>query len=131
MNERQMTCILCPNGCEIDVRWIGTPTDETIRVEGNLCPRGVGYALEELTHPKRTLTTSVLVRDGVEPQASVKTAKPIPRESIEAARRELATASLDAPVAIGQIVVADAAGTGVPVVVTRAVPRRAAKRSTG
>jgi len=129
MNERQMTCILCPNGCEIDVRWTGTPTDETIRVEGNLCPRGVGFALEELTHPKRTLTTSVLVRGGVEPQASVKTAAPIPRESIEMARREVARVTLDAPVAIGQIVLVDAAGTGVPVAVTRAVPRRATERS--
>ena len=131
MSKRQMTCILCPNGCEIDVRWTGTPTDDTIRVEGNLCPRGVGYALEELTHPKRTLTTSVLVRDGVEPQASVKTAKPIPCESIETARREVATATLDAPVTIGQTVVDDVAGTGVAVVVTRAVPRRAAERSAG
>jgi CxxC motif-containing protein len=128
MNERQMTCILCPNGCEIDVRWNGEPTEQTIDVEGNLCPRGIGYALEELTHPKRTLTTSILVRNGVEPQTSVKTAAPIPREAIDGARRHVAGASLDAPVAIGQIVIDDVAGTGVAVVVTRSVPRREARR---
>ena len=118
---KPMTCILCPNGCELDVTFSGEPTAETITVEGHTCPKGLDYALEELLHPKRTLTTSVLVRGGVQPQASVKTAAPIPRESVAVAREALRGIVLDAPAAIGDVVLRDVAGTGIDVVVTRAV----------
>jgi CxxC motif-containing protein len=124
MTMKQMTCILCPNGCELDVTYSGEPTAEAIRVEGSLCPKGDDYALEELLHPKRTLTTSVLVRGGDQPQASVKTTAPIPRESVVSAREALRGAVLDAPVAIGDVVARNVAGTGIDVVVTRTVARR-------
>ncbi|MGB2982693.1 MAG: DUF1667 domain-containing protein [Candidatus Bipolaricaulia bacterium] len=116
-----MTCILCPNGCELDVSFSGEPTAETISVEGSLCEKGEGYALEELLHPKRTLTTSVLVRGGTQPQTSVKTTRPIPRGYVVDAREALRDIVLDAPVAIGDVVLEDVAGTGVDVIVTRSV----------
>ena len=122
--KRDITCILCPNGCELEVSYSGEPTTESLTIEGNLCPRGLDYALEELTHPKRTLTTSVLVRSGTQPQTSVKTACPIPREAILDAREALRNVSLDAPVAIGDVVMHDIAGTGTDVVVTRPVAQR-------
>ena len=121
--KREITCILCPNGCELEVSYSGEPTAESLTIEGNLCPRGLDYALEELTHPKRTLTTSVLVHDGTQPQTSVKTACPIPREKVLEARAALRAAALSAPVSIGDVVIADVAGTGVDVVVTRPVAR--------
>ena len=121
MTTKRLTCILCPNGCELEVAFSGEPTPETIVVEGNTCPKGVDYAIEELTAPKRTLTTSVLVRGGVEPQASVKTACPIPRKALFEAREVLRKITVDAPVAIGDVVASDIAGTGVDVVITRQV----------
>ncbi len=124
MTEHRITCILCPSGCELDVTVRGEPTEETLGVEGNLCPRGIGYALEELTHPKRTLTTSILVRGGAQPQTSVKTTAPVPRETIERVREALRSVAVDAPAALGAVVATDVAGTGVDVVVTRSVPRR-------
>ena len=124
MTHRQITCILCPNGCELDVSYTGTPTSESIDVEGNLCPKGLQYALEEILDPKRTLTTSVLVQGGEQPQASVKTAEPIPRELVVPAREALRSVALDAPVEIGDIVAQDILSTGVDVVVTRAVRTR-------
>ena len=123
MPTKRLTCILCPNGCELTITCSGEPTPELISVDGNTCPRGVDYAVEELTAPKRTLTTSVLVRGGMQPQTSVKTACPIPRESLFDAREALRRIAVDAPVAIGDVVASDIAGTGVDVVVTRPVPR--------
>jgi CxxC motif-containing protein len=93
-------------------------------VDGNLCPKGVTYALDELTHPMRTLTTSVLVRGGVQRLAGVKTASAIPRDALSSVRAALRPIELRAPVAIGDVVLSDAGGTGVDVVVTRAVPKR-------
>ncbi len=130
MTTKPMICILCPNGCELDVSYGDAPTAETILVEGNLCPKGEGYALEELLHPKRTLTTSVLVRNGVQPQTSVKTAAPIPREALVPAREALRTVTLTAPVAIGDLVARDIVGTGIDVVVTRAVAQDRSVDST-
>ena len=123
MTTKRVTCILCPNGCELTITYSGEPTAESISVEGNTCPKGIDYAVEEMTAPKRTLTTSILVRDGAQPLASVKTACPIPRESLFDARRALRGVVVDAPVAIGDVVAPDVAGTGVDVVVTRPVPR--------
>jgi len=125
MIGKRMTCILCPNGCELDVACDGKPTIQTVRVEGNLCPRGAEYALEELTHPKRTLTTSILVRRGTQPQTSVKTTEPVPRELLGRVRETLRSIVIDAPVASGTVIATNVAGTGVNVVVTRSVDRRA------
>lgn len=122
MTTKRLTCILCPNGCDLDVAYSGEPTPETIRVEGNTCPQGVDYAVEEILDPKRTLTTSVLVRGGTQPQTSVKTACAIPRARLREVRDALRKVDLNAPVSIGDVVVRDIAGTGVDVVVTRSVP---------
>ena len=124
MTEKRITCILCPNGCELEVTVSGEPTADSIQVEGNLCPKGLGYALEELRNPKRTLTTSILVRGGAQPQTSVKTARPIPRQALIPARAALRAIALDAPAAIGDVVATDVAGTGIDVVVTRPVSRK-------
>ena len=123
MTTKRVRCILCPNGCELEVTADGVPTEETIGVEGNLCTKGIGYALEELIRPKRTLTTSVLVENGVERVTSVKTAQPVPRERIVAVREALRGVRVRAPVAIGDVVARDVAGTSADVVVTRAVER--------
>lgn len=123
MTQKRMTCILCPNGCDLDVAYHGEPSSQTLFVQGNLCPKGERYALEELLHPKRTLTTSILVRGGAQPQTSVKTAAAIPRETLHRARDALRAIAIDAPVEIGDIVARDIAATGVDVVVTRRVRR--------
>jgi len=124
MTTKTITCILCPNGCELEVSYQGEPSEETVRVDGNQCPKGKPYALEELLRPKRTLTTSVLVLGGEQPLISVKTATPIPRQLVFKARSVLQGSVAKAPVAIGDVILANVAGTGVAVVVTRAAKRK-------
>ena len=119
MTKQVITCILCPNGCELEVSCEGEPSEETLHVDGNRCPKGKPYALDELLHPKRTLTTSVLVLGGEQPLISVKTVTPIPRELVSKARSEIEGTVAKAPVAIGDVILANVAGTGVDVVVTR------------
>ena len=124
MTRKIITCILCPNGCELDVEYSEHPSEETLVVEGNLCPKGSSYALEELIRPKRTLTTSVLVRSGDQRLVSVKTASSIPRQAILKAREELRGTIVTAPVSIGDTILGDVAGTGIDIVATRAVERK-------
>lgn len=118
---QKLTCILCPNGCDLTVE-----TDETnkvLRVEGNTCPRGAEYARQELTAPKRNIATSVLVTGGALPLASVRLTGPIPKEQIFAVADAIHAVHLAAPVIIGQVVLPDVLGLGVDVIATRNVPK--------
>lgn len=123
MKKTELTCIGCPLGCALSVTMEGT---EGCTVRGNTCPRGEAYARKEMTNPTRIVTTTVRVRGGTLPMASVRTAEDIPKGKMFACVAALQEVVLDAPVTIGQVVLPDVAGTGVAVVATRNVPREGA-----
>ena len=85
--------------------------------------RGEIYAKKEVTDPTRVVTSSVHVNDGVIPMVSVKTKEDIPKDKIFACMEEIRRVSVAAPVYIGDIVIEDCAGTGVPVIATKNVER--------
>ena len=91
------------------------------QVAGNSCPRGAEYGRAELLHPVRVLTGTVKIRGGMIPRCPVKTRGPIPKEKILDAARALGRVDLQAPVRLGDVVLADVCGTGVDVVATRSV----------
>lgn len=113
----EMICIVCPMGCRIRAERDGS----AVRVTGNTCPKGERYAVEELTNPTRTVTTSVPVTGGHTALLSVKTKRPVPKASIPQVLKELRAIQATAPVAVGDIVLPNAAGTGVDIVATRSV----------
>ena len=121
MEERNLTCINCPMGCQITV----TMEDgKVLSVEGNTCPRGDTYARKEVTNPTRIVTSSVYVKgagNGAK-TVSVKTAADIPKGKIFDILEELKGLTVEAPVRIGDIVLPNACGTGVNVIATRNIP---------
>lgn len=117
MEKRELTCIGCPLGCLLTVIMDG----ETITVAGNTCKRGEIYAKKEVTNPTRVVTSSVHVKGGTIAMVSVKTKEDIPKNKIFACMEEICAVSVAAPVHIGDIVIANCAGTGVPVVATKNV----------
>jgi len=125
MEVRELTCIGCPLGCAVTVTLDGGAVRE---VRGNTCPRGDAYARKEITAPTRIVTTTVPVTGGVLAAASVKTAADVPKGKIFDVVRALKGVTLQAPVAIGQVVLPDAAGTGVDVVATKAVEAKSGKK---
>lgn len=118
MEKKELICIGCPMGCRLTVE---TEGDQILSVSGNTCPRGDAYARKELTNPTRIVTSSVCVRGGVLPAASVKTESDIPKGKIKDCMKALKGVTIEAPVHIGDIVVYDVAGTGVNVIATRNV----------
>ena len=113
MEKRKLTCIGCPMGCQLEVELAGS---EVQIVTGNLCKRGDTYARKEVTNPTRIVTTTVrLAGGGVVP---VKTKAALPQEKIMDCVRQLKALELQGPVEIGQVILEDAAGTGVPVIAT-------------
>ncbi len=121
MEEKNLICINCPLGCPLTVALEG---GEVKTVTGNTCPRGDAYARKELTNPTRIVTSTVKVKGGKLAMASVKTAADIPKGKIFDCVRAIRNIELEAPVAIGQLVLADVCGTGVDIVATKNVPAK-------
>lgn len=122
IQKKELVCIGCPMGCNLTV----TMEDEKVlEVKGNTCPRGADYAIKELTNPTRIVTSSVCVEGGHLPVVSVKTASDIPKGKIFDCLNELKGVVLKAPVQIGDIVLQNAADTGVAVIATKNVGCRA------
>lgn len=115
MERKQLVCIGCPLGCNLNV----TIEADEIAVTGNTCPRGADYAKKEMTDPRRIVTSTVRVTGGHLACVSVKTESDIPKEKIFDCVRALREIELPAPVKIGQIVLENVAGTGVNVVATK------------
>ena len=118
MDIRELTCINCPMGCRITVEM---DEGSVINVTGNTCKRGEVYARAEVVSPVRTVTTTMAVSGGVADRVSCKTASPVPKSSIFSVMAAINSASCNAPVAIGDVLISDCAGTGVDVVATKAV----------
>ncbi len=115
METKEFTCIRCPLGCNV----VATLEDgKIVKIEGNTCPRGAEYVTNELTDPRRIVTSLVKVAGGELPVVSVKTASDIPKGKIFECLDALKTVTLTAPVHIGDVVVPDVCGTGVNVVAT-------------
>ena len=115
MEDRKLTCINCPLGCQITVTMDG---GKIINIEGNTCPRGRAYAEKEVTHPTRIVTSTVRVDGGKRPVVAVKTASDIPKEMIFKVMDEINNAKVISPVSIGDVIIANVAGTGADVVAT-------------
>ena len=122
MEVRELTCVACPMGCQLTA---SIDNGVVVSVTGNTCPRGEEYGIKEVTNPTRTVTSIVRVSDGEIPMVSVKTASDIPKEKIFDVMKEIRSAKTVAPVSIGDIIIEDAAGTGVSVVATKNVSKRA------
>jgi len=121
MEIKKLTCIRCPKGCLLSVEIEGHGDGlAVLSVSGNSCPRGDEYARKEICDPTRAVTSSVPVRGcALERMVSVKTERDVPKGLVLDVVRALAGIELEAPVRIGDVVLADVCGTGVNVVATK------------
>ena len=122
MEKIELLCIGCPMGCPLTVE---LEDGAVTKVTGNTCPRGDAYGRKEVTNPTRIVTSTVRVTGGTLPAVSCKTRSDVPKGKIFDLVRALKTVEIAAPVAIGQVLLEDAAGTGVPVVATKNVAAKA------
>ena len=113
--NRVYTCILCPNSCEIAVEYEGK---QLIKAEGYKCDNGRKYVEQELSDPKRTITSSVLVEGGQRPLASVRLTAPISRDLIFPLMEKIQTIRLTAPVVPGTVVMEKVFGTDADLITT-------------
>jgi len=113
---KELICIICPRGCHLTV-------DDDLNVSGNTCPRGAVYAKQELTHPTRTLTSTVRVVSELEAMLPVKSNKPLPKEKIFEAMEVINKTCVKAPIKIGDVVIKNIFGLDVDIVATKNILR--------
>ena len=114
--KRELTCVVCPVGCHIEVEL--DESGAVVAVEGNTCDRGYEYAVQETTHPMRTLTAIVYVPGALEP-LSVKSAAPIPKELLRDAAAQIAALEIELPVRCGDVLTDNLCGSGIAAIATK------------
>lgn len=120
MEEKKLTCICCPMGCQLQVT---LKNGQVEKVEGNTCKRGAEYGKKEVINPTRIVTTTVRVHGGSLPVVSVKTAADIPKGAVMDCIRQLKKVVVEAPVHIGDIVLEEVAGTKITVIATKNIEK--------
>ena len=114
MKERFLTCIVCPKGCPLKVTF--GENGKITEVTGYTCKRGLVYAETECTHPKRTVTSTVVTESGN--IVSVKTSDTVPKEDMFKVMAEINKAVAKKGVKIGDVIIKNVCGSGADVVAT-------------
>lgn len=106
--RRELTCIVCPVGCNLvaDIQ-----DGKVVEVLGNTCKRGKVYAETECIFPMRTVTTTVRCENGQ--MLPVKTDGVIPKEKIFEAMEIINKSCPVLPIAIGDVIIKDVFGVNV------------------
>lgn len=115
---RRVSCIVCPMSCvgEVEIQ-----NGQVMRMIGFNCERGRAYAKSEVTAPKRVLTTTVKITNGILHLLPVVSRQPLPKEKILPAVRCLAAIEVKTPVKAGDVIYSDILGLGVDIIASRDV----------
>ena len=105
-------CTVCPMGCRITV-------DADGMTHGNTCKRGETYARQEVTEPKRTLTSTIATTDGR--FVPVRTDRAIPQRLVHDCIKEINNQSLLLPIRRGEIIIKGIGGTDANLIAARTI----------
>jgi len=109
-------CIVCPTGCEIQVK---QDQKSKISFEGYTCERGLEYAEQEFYEPKRILTTTMRVENGLLPLIPVRSDKPILKDKLKDVLKEIAKIKIEAPIEMGDVLIENILELGANIVASR------------
>ena len=114
-----LICINCPKGCHLTVEEV----DGEIKVSGNSCPRGMTYAINEMTNPLRTLTTIVSIDSENCARLPVISSKPLPKGKLMDVMKELKTTAVKAPVHMGDVIIENVLGLNSDIIASKSIER--------
>ena len=111
---KELICIMCPKGCHLTV-------DDELNVTGNTCPRGATYGKQEVTDPRRYLTSTVRLESKNHRRLPVISSGDLPKDKVSEVVKYLDTVVVKAPVNVKDVVVKDVLGLGVDILATRTI----------
>lgn len=115
----EIICVTCPRGCLLKVNHEGS---QVINVTGHGCKRGLEYATNELSDPRRMVASTVKIAGSLHPLLPVYTNKAFPKPLIPKLAQVLRKVEVTAPVDIHQVILHDVLGTGIDIVASRDMP---------
>ncbi|WP_130808210.1 DUF1667 domain-containing protein [Senegalia massiliensis] len=118
MDNKRITCIVCPIGCSLLIEK-DEERQEGYRVSGNKCKRGESYAIKEMKNPTRIITSTVKIKGGLLERLPVKTKDAIPKDKIFEIMDFINQVTVTAPINVGDIIIKNIGDTGVDLVSTR------------
>ena len=107
----EMICIRCPNSCKLSI----SKKNGKIHVLGNLCPKGEEYGIQEITDPRRTITSIKQIKGGT---ISVKTDVAVKKELYWDVLQAIKNAPVKKSYKIGEIIVKNVCNSKSNIVVT-------------
>jgi CxxC motif-containing protein len=114
MTKRELTCIVCPRGCQLTVELDGK---NVLSVSGNICKRGKTYAENECINPMRTVTTTAKTSDGG--VVAVKTETAIPKDKMLECMEIINNIVVELPARVGDVIAEDVFGSRIVVTQNR------------
>ena len=110
--QKILTCIICPRGCTLNIELSDNGKIES--VSGNACKRGLTYANDECTNPKRSVTSTVRCEGGG--LIAVKTSTSIPKGLVFDCMKEINKAKAPQDVKIGDVIIKNVLGTDADII---------------
>lgn len=116
--EKNLTCIMCPIGCSIIVK----EKNGEITVYNNACKRGEVFGKEEVTSPKRIVTTTVLYRiNSKEHLLPVISTDTVPKSKFRDVIKELQNIEVTKEVIMGDVIIKNVLELGVDIVASKTI----------
>lgn len=109
---KELVCIVCPNSCTLCIE----ECEGEIKVSGNRCKRGVDFAKDELTYPKRTISSTVKTIFPEMPVLPVRVSAEIPKSKIFDVMKQINSVTLTRRVDIGDVIIENVLGLGVDII---------------
>ena len=88
-------------------------------VEGNSCIRGSKYGVDEVTNPRRVITSTVRLNGSYLNMLPVKTDGSIPKDMVFDIMKVLSEITVTTPINVGDVIVKNVLDTGVDIVSTK------------
>jgi len=121
--KKELICISCPIGCRLTIEYNEDKRDyDSIKVSGNLCPKGEIYGKEEILAPKRVVTATASIESRIQKRLPIKTIEAIDKDLIFDLLKEIYSLKLKPPVKIGDTIIKNFKKSGVDIVATANLP---------
>ena len=105
MEQKELVCVNCPKGCRITVE---LEDGKVQAIRGYSCDKGKQYAAQETTRPMRILTTD----------------KEIPLDQMSEAMDQVRKITVQAPIKVNDVIIADFLGTDANLVASRSMEKQ-------
>jgi len=120
IHTAEYLCIGCPLGCRLEVD--EDTAGDIVEIRGYSCRIGKNFAEQEHTDPRRMITTTVGVEGGLWARLPVHATDEMPKNQMWDVIDVLRTISVNAPVAMGDVIVGGILDSDVDIVASRDMP---------